>query len=105
MATAPALPQLGDDVFLTDGGIEPDLIFHHGVELPEFASFVLHDDATSEAIARDYFLDYLRIGATYGHGLVFETLTWRASRDWGSQLGYDDAQLRAVNERAAAFLC
>jgi S-methylmethionine-dependent homocysteine/selenocysteine methylase len=104
MATAPALPQLGGDVFLTDGGIETDLIFHRGVELPEFASFVLHDDPASEAVVRDYFLDYLRIGATHGRGLVVETLTWRASADWGAQLGYDDARLRAANQRAVAFL-
>ncbi len=104
MAAAPSLPQLGDDVFLTDGGIETDLIFHRGVELPEFASFVLHDDPAGEAIAREYFLDYLRIGTTYGYGLVIETLTWRASADWGAQLGYDDARLRAANERAVEFL-
>ena len=26
---------------MTDGGLETDLIFHHGVDLPEFASFPL----------------------------------------------------------------
>jgi S-methylmethionine-dependent homocysteine/selenocysteine methylase len=64
----------------------------------------LHHDAASEALVRDYFLDYLRIGATHGYGLVIETLTWRASRDRGSQLAYGDARLRAANERAVAFL-
>jgi S-methylmethionine-dependent homocysteine/selenocysteine methylase len=104
MVDAQALPQLGDDVFLTDGGIETDLIFNHGVELPEFASFVLHDEPATEGVVREYFRDYLRIGATQGYGLVLETLTWRASRDWGQQLGYNDARLRAVNERAVEFM-
>ena len=36
-----ALPQLGDGIFLSDGGMETTLIFHEGVELPHFASFVL----------------------------------------------------------------
>jgi len=98
------LPQLGGDVFLTDGGIETDLIFNHGIELPEFASFVLHDDPAAEEVVRDYFRDYLRIGAVYDRGLVFETLTWRASSDWGDQLGYDAARLRVVNERAVGFM-
>jgi hypothetical protein len=31
------LPQLGDRVFLTDGGLETTLVFHEGIELP--ASF------------------------------------------------------------------
>ena len=104
MTDTQSLPQLGDDVFLTDGGIETDLIFNRGIEIPEFASFVLHDDPAAEAVVRDYFLDYLRIGATQGYGLVLETLTWRASSDWAPKLGYDDARLRAANERAVEFL-
>ena len=104
MAGSAALPQLGSDVFLTDGGIETDLIFNHGIELPEFAGFVLHDDPATEEVVRDYFRDYLQIAATQGFGLVFETLTWRASSDWGALLGYDDARLRATNERAVEFL-
>src|SRR4051812_6836902 len=104
MPGAHALPQLGSDVFLTDGGIETDLIFNHGIELPEFASFVLHDDPAGETVVRNYFLDYLRIAADQGFGLVLETLTWRASSDWGPLLGYDAARLRAANERAVSFL-
>ncbi len=98
------LPQLTGPLFVTDGGIETDLIFNKGVDLPEFASFVLHDDASGEAMLRDYFADYFRIGADAGLGLVLETATWRASRDWGTKLGYDDARLRSVNQRAAEFM-
>ena len=89
---------------MTDGGIETDLIFNKGVDLPEFASFVLHDNTSGEAVLRDYFQDYFRIGADAGLGLVLETATWRASRDWGTKLGYDEARLRSVNQRAAEFL-
>ena len=98
------LPQLGGSVFVTDGGIETDLIFNKGVDLPEFASFVLHEDASGEAMLRDYFADYFWIGADAGLGLVLETATWRASRDWGIRLGYDEARLRSVNQRAAEFM-
>jgi S-methylmethionine-dependent homocysteine/selenocysteine methylase len=98
------LPQLTGSLFLTDGGIETDLIFNRGVDLPEFASFVLHENESSEAVLRDYFADYFRIGADAGLGLVFETATWRASSDWGAKLGYDKAQLRALNRRAAEFM-
>lgn len=98
------LPQLKGSLFLTDGGIETDLIFHKGAVLPEFASFVLHEDASGEAMLREYFADYFRIGADAGLGLVLETATWRASRDWGTKLGHDQAQLRSVNQRAAEFM-
>ena len=66
------LPQLDGEVFLTDGGLETDLIFHRGLDLPQFASFALHDDADAEAVVRDYFSDYLRIGEKFGGGLVLE---------------------------------
>ena len=35
------LPQLTGSLFLTDGGIETTLIFHDGLELPDFAAFHL----------------------------------------------------------------
>jgi hypothetical protein len=35
------LPQLGEELFLSDGGLETTLIFHNGMDLPHFASFVL----------------------------------------------------------------
>ena len=47
-----ALPQLGGGVFLTDGGIETCLIYHDGLELPDFAAFVLLDDAGPETLRR-----------------------------------------------------
>ena len=104
MSEPRVLPQLADDIFLTDGGIETDLIFHRGLDIPLFASFVLHDDPAAELVVQEYFRDYLRIGATLGYGLVLETLTWRASSDWGEQLGYDAGRLRAITQRAVEFL-
>jgi homocysteine S-methyltransferase len=99
-----ALPQLSGSLFVTDGGIETDLIFNKGIDLPEFASFVLHDNASGEAVLREYFEDYFRITADAGVGLVLETATWRASSDWGTKLGYDVAGLRSINQRAAKFM-
>ena len=40
------LPQLDGGLFLTDGGIETTLIFHEGLDLPEFAAFDLLDATT-----------------------------------------------------------
>ena len=44
-----ALPQLGDALFLTDGGIETTLIFHDGFELPYFAAYDLLTREDGEA--------------------------------------------------------
>ena len=99
-----ALPQLGSEVFLTDSGLETDLIFNEGFELPEFASFVLVDDAQGTAALEAYFRRHVDIAVQHGCGVILEAPTWRASRDWGSRIGYPAAELRRVNESAAGLL-
>ena len=98
------LPQLGGEVFLTDSGLETDLIFNQGFDLPEFASFVLVDDARGTAALEAYFRRHVDIAVQHGCGVILEAPTWRASRDWGSRIGYPAAELRRVNESAAGLL-
>ncbi len=98
------LPQLSPDLFLTDGGLETTLIFHDGLDLPDFAAFPLLDTAEGRAALERYYLAYLAIARAHGTGLVLETATWRASSDWGKRLGYSSAALRAVNIAAVEHL-
>jgi homocysteine S-methyltransferase len=99
-----ALPQLSGEVFLTDSGLETDLIFNEGFDLPEFASFVLVDDARGRDALAVYFRRHADIAVQHGCGVILEAPTWRASRDWGVRIGYPAAELRRVNESAAALL-
>lgn len=99
-----ALPQLSGEVFLTDSGLETDLIFNEGFDLPEFASFVLVDDVRGRGALEVYFRRHADIAVQHGCGVILEAPTWRASRDWGSRIGYPAAELRRVNESAAALL-
>lgn len=98
------LPQLDDRLFIADSGMETTLIFHHGIDLPCFASFVLLDDETGRALLRDYFARHIGIARAAGTGIVLETPTWRANPEWGAKLGYDAARLAAVNRAAVAQL-
>ena len=91
------LPQLGGELFLTDGGLETTLIFHDGIELPDFAAFVLLKSPEGEAALRRYFQPYIDIAKRYGTGMILETPTWRASSDWGSRLGYSQEALADAN--------
>lgn len=97
------LPQLDSDFFLTDGGLETTLLFHDGIDLPHFATFVLLDDEQGTDAMRDYYRTYLDIAAAAGHGFIIETPTWRANSDWGSKLGFDRHKLIDVNRRAIQF--
>jgi S-methylmethionine-dependent homocysteine/selenocysteine methylase len=97
-------PQLDADVFLTDGGIETTLIFDEGLDLPDFAAFVLLDDpAGRDALVR-YFDTYATIAARDRVGVVLETPTWRASPDWAARRGYSLDRLDAANRDAVELL-
>lgn len=98
------LPQLDDRLFLTDGGIETTLIFHDGLDLPDFAAFPLLRSLEGEAALRTYFQTYAAIARRFGVGLVLETPTWRASADWGTKLGYGPADLQILNRQAVRLL-
>jgi S-methylmethionine-dependent homocysteine/selenocysteine methylase len=98
------LPQLRDELFITDGGMETTLIFHDGLDLPHFAAFVLLDDDRGVEMLRRYYEPYVEIARRHGVGIVLDTPTWRASADWGARLGYSAEQLEDVNRRAVALL-
>jgi S-methylmethionine-dependent homocysteine/selenocysteine methylase len=98
------LPQLDNDFFLTDGGIETTLIFLDGLELPDFAAFDLLRRTDGEAALRKYFRAYTALGQRFGTGLILESATWRASADWGARLGYGAAELAEANRRAVGLL-
>jgi S-methylmethionine-dependent homocysteine/selenocysteine methylase len=98
------LPQLDGDLFLTDGGIETTLIFHDGIDLPEFAAFPLLETGDGRDALRRYFRPYLELARERGAGFLLETPTWRANRDWGARLGYSEDALVAVNRDAIAFM-
>ena len=99
-----ALPQLGGELFLTDGGIETTLIFHDGLDLPYFAAFDLLKDDAGRAALRRYFRSYTAIARDQGRGIVLETPTWRASADWAGKLGYSTAALAEANRQSVALL-
>jgi len=67
-----SLPQLGDGLFLTDGGIETTLIFHEGLKLPEFAAFHLLKTDEGEAALRNYFRTYADLARRFGGYLTEE---------------------------------
>ncbi|MCW2958947.1 MAG: homocysteine S-methyltransferase [Solirubrobacterales bacterium] len=98
------LPQLDGGSFLTDGGLETELIFHDGIDLPAFAAFTLLRDASGTARLRRYYERYLALAQERGLGLVLESPTWRASSRWGAGIGYRDEDLDRVNRDAIALL-
>lgn len=98
-----ALPQLEGQIFLCDGGTETTLVFHHGIDLPCFATFpLLETDEGREAMSQ-YFAPYFETARAHGTGFVLEANTWRANPSWGAQLGYSLDDLAEANRRCVAY--
>jgi homocysteine S-methyltransferase len=90
--------------WVTDGGLETDLIFHHDVDLPEFAAYPLVWTDDGRDLLRSYYDGYAAIAAAAGVGLRLESPTWRANTDWGERLGHDRRTLADVNREAVTLL-
>jgi len=98
-----ALPQLANNMFLTDTGIETTLI-QDGYQLPYFAAaMLLRDEAGRQRLDR-YFLEHAAVAVQWGTGFILESATWRASADWGDLLGYSRAALAGANRLAVERL-
>ena len=70
---AAGLPQLHGQPFVTDGGIETDLVFNRGIGLRDFAAFPLVEDKAGRRVLTAYFGEYAAIAAGAGAGLLLET--------------------------------
>lgn len=98
------LPQLSNEIFITDGGIETTLIFQEGLELPDFAAFhLLKNDDGYQALEK-YFRTFAALARDYEAGFILESATWRASSDWGAKLGYSENEMADVNRKAIDLL-
>ena len=78
---------LKSHLFLTQGGLETDFIFNKGYDLPYFSSFHLLESSKGTEELINYYVEFATLALENGYGYVFETATWRASKDWARLLG------------------
>ena len=101
--TAVPLPQLNQS-FLTDAGLETDILFNRGIDLPHFSSVTLLKTEVGQQALEDYFCGFLELAKRMGSGLILESATWRASSDWAGLLGLSETELDALNHAAIQML-
>lgn len=99
-----ALPQLDGSFYLTDAGLETDLIFNHGIEIREFAAHTLLPDPAGRTALAHYFEDFLALAERHDAGLVLDTVTWKAHRHWSADLGEDADFLAEANREAVRLV-
>lgn len=96
--------QRPDRLFLTEGGIETEILYKWGFELPQFAMYPLLDKPDAMSAIRGMYRRYLDVVAAHGLSALMGGLDYRASPDWGELLGYSPAGLAEANHRSIAFL-
>lgn len=92
-----------DGLWLADGGLETTLIFHHGIDLPHFASFPLLSTEAGRDRLRHYFAGFLAEARGIGAGFMLDTVTWRSGKGWSEIMGISPDGIDAVNRDAVAF--
>jgi homocysteine S-methyltransferase len=96
------LPQFNDGLFLAWTGMETDLIFSQGVNLPGFAAYPLLESAEGRGRLAGYYRAQIALGRAQGVGVILESPTWLAHRDRGGEIGYAPDRLRDLNRQAIA---
>ena len=92
-----------DKIFLSYAGMETDIIFNKGVDLPGFAAFPLLESEEGRKLMRESYQATIDLAREMGCGLFIESPTWIANIDRARDLGYDQAALDRANEAAIAF--
>ncbi len=87
----------GTRAYIGDGGLETTMIFGEGIELPEFAAFVLLEDDNGRLALRRYYERFAAIARDHEVGFTLDIPTWRASANWGERLGYSPRRLADLN--------
>ncbi len=97
------LPQLDGGLFLTDAGLETDMIFNLGHDLPAFAAHTLLDTEAGTADATAYFERFLRLAGDTGAGFILDVPLWRTQPYFASEIGVSVDELRQATRKTVAF--
>jgi S-methylmethionine-dependent homocysteine/selenocysteine methylase len=98
------LPQLSGNIFLTDAGLETDLMFNHNIDIPHFAAHVLLRDDNTRASIREYFRGFLTLANETGTGFILDSQTWKAHMRWAQDLRASEADLQRVTHDAVRLI-
>ncbi|CTQ75804.1 homocysteine S-methyltransferase family protein [Roseibium alexandrii] len=99
-----SFPPSSVDLFLAYVGMETDLIFNQGVDLPGFASYPLLKTTEGQELLKGYMKDLIALGKETSAGVILESPTWVANRDRGAALGYGFDELKKLNQDAIAMM-
>ncbi len=98
------LPQLNGDLYLTDAGLETDLIFNHGIEIKGFAAHTLLPLESGCLAMTNYYRGFLSLAQVMNTGFILDGQTWKAHAHWAGDLGESIDDLRESNRASVAYI-
>ena len=98
------LPQQSGDLFLMGAGLETDLMFNHGIQIPGFATHALLSDTKARDALTSYYRRFLALARERDTGFILDAPTWKAHMHWAEDLGATEEELRKANRDAVAFV-
>lgn len=102
--SAQAATEQDNRPFLVWVGLETDLIFNQGVNLPHFSSFPLLDDPTGRERLAASWRTLAKVAASAGCRAIIDSPTWTANRDRAAPLEYGVKDLERINREAVTFM-
>ena len=98
------LPQLGSKLFASYLGMDTEILFRDGIDLPGFASYPLLQNPEHKTLIRNYYRRLADLAREQEAGLILDSVTWVANRDRGAKLGFGPEQLKRFNIEAIELL-
>ncbi|MEO1562020.1 MAG: homocysteine S-methyltransferase family protein [Pseudomonadota bacterium] len=95
---------LEHELFLTYTGIETDLIFTKGIDLPGFAAFPLLETEEGREILGTYYRYLIELARVKSTAVILESPTWMANRDRAAAIGYSPEDVVRANRDAIAHM-
>ena len=85
-------------LYLTEGGVETEIMYKYGYELPEFAMLTLLENEKAVVDMRGMLERYLDTVAEHDYHALMGGVDYRASSDWGEKLGYSRQGLADIQQ-------
>ena len=92
-----SLPQLEEKIYLAYAGMETDLIFNHGIDLPGFAGYKLLESEDGQQRFYSYCQKLVSLSKKFNYGVILESPTWVGNRDRGAEIGNLPQKLASLN--------
>jgi hypothetical protein len=89
--------QFDGGLFLAYAGMETDLLFNKGVDLPGFTSCTFVETEKGKSALRQFYTDVVGVARTAGTGVILESPTWVANRVRGAAIGNSTGMLKQRN--------